>query len=105
MTCGASSAQTRDDARVNEEREEAQVMIACGFDIHRAQITFDLLDHETWELCRGRTAPATPEGLGWWLSAVGMARLVVAVEGTTGWRFVAEEVEAAGGRVVLAEPA
>jgi hypothetical protein len=38
MTCGTSSAQTRDDARVNEEREEAQVMIACGFDVHRAQI-------------------------------------------------------------------
>ena len=29
---------------------------------------------------------------------------MIAVEGTTGWRFVAEEVEAAGGRVVLAEP-
>src|SRR5438874_2708655 len=41
MTCGTSSAQTRDDARVNEEREEAQVMIACGFDVHRAQVTFD----------------------------------------------------------------
>jgi transposase len=29
-------------------------------------------------------------------------RLVVAVEGTTGWRFVAEEVEAAAARAVLA---
>src|SRR6266702_3954158 len=54
MTCGTSSAQTRDDARVNEEREEALVMIACGFDVHRAQITFDLVDHETGELRRGR---------------------------------------------------
>src|ERR1051325_1102358 len=89
MTCGTSSAQTRDDARVNEEREEAQVMIACGFDVHRAQITFDLLDHETGELCRGRIAPATRERLRSWLSAVDTARLVVAVEGTTGWRFVA----------------
>ena len=80
-------------------------MIACGFDVHRAQITFDLLDHETGELCRGRIAPATRERLRSWLSAVDTARLVVAVEGTTGWRFVAEEVEAAGGRVVLAEPA
>src|SRR3954452_10051415 len=104
MTCGTSSAQTRDDARVNEEREEAQVMIACGFDVHRAQITFDLVDHETGELRRGRIAPATREQLRVWLAGMERARLVVAVEGTTGWRFVAEEVEAAGARAVLAEP-
>src|SRR5438445_7989851 len=104
MTCGTSSAQTRDDARVNEEREEAQAMIACGFDVHRAQITFDLVDHETGELRRGRITPATRERLRVWLAAVETARLVVAVEGTTGWRFVAEEVAAAGARVVLAEP-
>src|SRR3954454_22787265 len=104
MTCGTSSAQTRDDARVNEEREEAEVMIGCGFDVHRAQITFDLVDHETGELRRGRIVPATREQLRLWLSKVDTARLVVAVEGTTGWRFVAEEVEAAGARVVLAEP-
>jgi transposase len=104
MTVGTSSAQTRDDARVNEEREEAQTMIACGFDVHRAQITFDLVDHQTGELRRGRIVPATREQLRRWLSGVETARLVVAVEGTTGWRFVAEEVEAAGARAVLAEP-
>jgi transposase len=104
MTCGTSSAQTRDDARVNEEREEAQVMIACGFDVHRAQVTFDLVDHQTGEVRRGRIAPATREQLRVWLSGVESARLVVAMEGTTGWRFVAEEAEAAGARAVLAEP-
>ena len=104
MTGGTCSAQTRDAARVNEEREEAQVMIACGFDVHRAQITFDLVDQETGEVRRGRIAPATREQLRLWLSRVETARLVVAVEGTTGWRFVAEELEAAGARVVLAEP-
>src|SRR5215210_1853739 len=104
MTCATSSAQTRDDARVNEEREEAEVMIVCGFDVHRAQVTFDLVDHETGELRRGRIVPATREQLRLWLSKLDTARLVVAVEGTTGWRFVAEEVEAAGARVVLAEP-
>jgi len=104
MTCGTSSAQTRDDARVNEEREEAQVMIACGFDVHRAQITFDLVDQETGEVRRGRIVPATREQLRLWLSDLETVRLVVAVEGTTGWRFVAEEVEAVGARVVLAEP-
>ena len=79
-------------------------MIACGFDVHRAQITFDLVDQQTGELRRGRIVPATREQLRLWLSEVETARLVVAVEGTTGWRFVAEEVEAAGARVVLAEP-
>src|SRR3954454_12386383 len=104
MTGGTSSAQTRDDARVNEEREDVQVMIAGGFDVHRAQITFDLVDHETGEVRRGRIAPATREQLRTWLCGLETARLVVAVEGTTGWRFVAEEVEAAGARAVLAEP-
>src|ERR1041385_3100001 len=104
MTCGTSSAQTRDDARINEGREEAQVMIACGFDVHRAQITFDLVDHEMGELCRGRIASATREQLRIWLAGGETARLVVAVEGTTGWRFVSEELQAAGVRVVLAEP-
>src|SRR5262245_52308241 len=104
MTREASSAQTRDDTRVSEEREEAETMIACGFDVHRAQITFDLVDHETGELRRGRIAPATREQLRVWLSGVETTRLVVAVEGTTGWRFVAEELEVAGARAVLAEP-
>src|SRR4051812_30768401 len=77
MTCGTSSAQTRDDARVNEEREEAQVMIACGFDVHRAQITFDLVDHETGEVRRGRIVPATREQLRVWLAGLETARLVI----------------------------
>jgi len=63
-------------------------MIACGFDVHRAQITFDLLDHQTGELRRGRIVPATREQLRVWLAGVETKRLVVALEGTTGWRFV-----------------
>ena len=70
MTCGASSVQTRDGSRVSEEREEAEVMIACGFGVHRARIMFDLVDHETGELRRGRIAPATRERLGVWLKSV-----------------------------------
>lgn len=79
-------------------------MIACGFDVHRAQITFDLVDHQSGELRRGRVAPATRERLREWLAGLDASRLVVAVEGTTGWRFVAEEVQTAGGQVLLAEP-
>ena len=79
-------------------------MIACGFDVHRAQITFDLVDRQTGELRRGRIAPATRAALRVWLGGVDCARLVVALEGTTGWRFVAEELAAAGAQAVLAEP-
>lgn len=32
--------------------------IVAGFDVHRAQITVDLLDTESGEVSRGRVAPA-----------------------------------------------
>src|SRR3974390_2525968 len=40
--------------------------IVAGFDVHRAQITFDALDADTGELRRGRIAPtpAAVERLG-----------------------------------------
>ena len=37
--------------------------IVAGFDVHRAQITFDALDTETGEVVRGRIL-ADPEALG-----------------------------------------
>src|SRR3954447_26218582 len=83
MTVRTSSAQTRDDARVNGEREEAQAMIACGFDVHRAQITFDLVDHQSGELRRGRVVAA---GRGWVAGGGGGGR-GGGLGGTTGWRF------------------
>src|SRR4051794_41851291 len=98
MVCGTCSAQTRDDARVNEEREEAQVMIGCGFDVHRAQITFDLVDHETGELRRGRIVPATREQLRLWLSKGDTARLGGAGGGTAGWGVVGGGAGGGGGR-------
>ena len=33
--------------------------IVGGFDVHRAQITFDYLDTETGEVCTGQIRPAT----------------------------------------------
>jgi len=36
--------------------------IVAGFDVHRAQITFDALNRETGELERGRMS-ATPEAV------------------------------------------
>jgi len=79
--------------------------IVCGFDVHRAQITFDLVDQRSGELRTGRIAPATREGLREWLASLDPSRLRVALEATTGWRFVVEELELAGAGAVLAEPA
>lgn len=79
--------------------------IVCGFDVHRDQITFDLVDRSTGELRAGRVTPATREGLRAWLDSVDAGRLCVALEATTGWRFVIEELERAGAEAQLAEPA
>ncbi len=76
-----------------------------GLDIHRQQITFDALDPQTGELERGRIQPATRERLRAWLGRYAGRELQAAVEATTGWRFVAEELEAVGAGAHLAEPA
>jgi len=39
----------------------------AGFDVHRAQITFDALDQETGEVHRGRS-PASPEAVPAWVA-------------------------------------
>ncbi len=81
--------------------------IVGGFDVHRAQITFDYLDTETGELSTGQIRPATREVLRSWLvERFGDRRdVVLAIEGCTGWRFVVEEMIAAGVNPHLAEPA
>lgn len=81
--------------------------IVGGFDVHRQQITFDYVDTDTGELSRGRVAPATRLVLRGWLADRfgGRSDVAFAVEGCTGWRFVAEELSRAGAQVHLAEPA
>jgi len=79
--------------------------IVVGFDVHRSQITFDQLDRETGELRRGRIEPATRESLRLWLCRYQGEQVEAALEATTGWLFVADELERAGAGVHLAEPA
>jgi transposase len=79
--------------------------IVVALDVHRNQITFKALERETGELRRGRIAPATRAELRSWLTQFAGQAVEVAVEGTTGWRFVVEEVERAGHRAHLADPA
>ena len=59
--------------------------IVGGFDVHRAQITFDYLDTDTGELCTGRVRPATREALrGWPSRFAGCEDVAFAVEGCAG---------------------
>jgi transposase len=81
--------------------------IVGGFDVHRAQITFDYLDTETGEISTGQIRPATRDALRDWLAErfSGRTDVALAVEGCTGWRFVVDEMLAAGVEAHLAEPA
>jgi transposase len=80
--------------------------IVGGFDVHRAQITFDYLDTESGQVSAGQIRPATRPALRSWLRRFdGRTDVAVAVEGCTGWRFVVEELVRAGVEAHLAEPA
>src|SRR3954464_9230545 len=87
------------------EREEAPVTIVMGLDQHRAQITAEWIDTATGELSRARVAPADRAGVRRFAERFRDLELEVALEATTGWRFVVEEFTAVGARVHLAEPA
>jgi transposase len=80
--------------------------IVGGLDIHRKQITFDYLDTVTGQVRRGQISPADREHLRAWLARfAGRDDVAFAAEGCTGWRYVVEELAAAGVAAHLAEPA
>jgi transposase len=79
--------------------------IVGGLDIHRRQITYDWIDTDSGETCRGQLSPATRVELRAWLARFTGQQADFALEATTGWRFVAEELERAGCAAHLAEPA
>jgi transposase len=86
------------------------VEIVCGLDLHRRQITFDALDVDSGDVWRGRIWQPDRERFRRWLRedvarrAAGRS-VALAVEGCTGWRYVVEEIAAAGFEAHLAEPA
>ena len=79
--------------------------IVMGLDQHRAQITGEWLDTDTGEIHRVRVAPADRGAVRGFLSRFRGAELEVALEATTGWRFLVEELVGVGAIVHLAEPA
>jgi transposase len=87
------------------ELEEVPMTIVVGLDVHREQITFDALDTQTGEVRRGRIRPAERESFRRFLRRFDGEPVEAALEATTGWRFIVEELHAAGARAHLAEPA
>jgi transposase len=83
--------------------------IVGAFDVHRKQITFDYMEMETGEVHRGKIRPATRESLREWLEEFteqfSGKQIAIAVEATTGWRYVVEELRRAAIEPHLAEPA
>src|SRR5919198_1890359 len=105
---GTSSAQAR---RLSAQAlwpwsvRRPRVTIVMGLDQHRAQITADWLDTSTGEVSRARVAPADRAGVRALVERFHGCELEVALEATTGWRFVVEELHRVGAVVHLAEPA
>ena len=84
--------------------------MVCGLDLHRQQITFDALTPESGEVWRGRVWQPDRARFRHWLAhdvaqRAGGHPVAMAVEGCTGWRYVVEEIEAAGFDAHVAEPA
>ena len=79
--------------------------IVMGLDQHRAQITAEWLDTGTGEVMRSRISPAHRAGVRRFCERFRGQELEVALEATTGWRFVADEFHRVGAVVHLAEPA
>jgi transposase len=79
--------------------------IVMGLDQHRAQITAEWIDTDTGEIGRARISPALRGDVRRFARRFAGQPLQVALEATTGWRFVVEELRAIGADVHLAEPA
>jgi len=79
--------------------------IVMGLDQHRGQITSEWIDTETGEVQRSRVAPADRAAVRKFLQRFRGGELEVALEATTGWRFVVEELRRVGAVVHLTEPA
>ena len=87
------------------ELEEVLMRMVVALDVHRKQITYKSLERESGEVRRGRIAPAARADVREWLERFSGCEAEFALEGTTGWRFVVEEIERAGHRAHLADPA
>src|SRR3954464_7502252 len=105
LAVGTPSARCERLACETAELQRRPLMaILAGFDVHRAQITFDALDTDTGEVLRGRMR-GDRDAVSEWMPQFAGEHVEVAVEACTGWLFVYEQLTAAGAVVHLAQPA
>ncbi len=80
-------------------------IVMMGLDQHRGQITTEWLNTDTGEISRRRIRPADRLSFRRFLGEFEGMQVEAALEATTGWRFMVEELRAAGHVAHLAEPA
>ena len=78
-------------------------MVYAAIDIHKRVFQAAVLDTDSDELTDARF-PATREGLADWAMTVRGRAAAVAIEATTGWRWVWRELSALGFDVRLVDP-
>jgi len=78
-------------------------MLYAGIDIHKSVFQAVVLEPDTGELCESRFEPSR-ERLGEWADEWQGKLAAIAVESTTGWRWVARELEQRGFEVHLVDP-
>jgi transposase len=83
--------------------EEVVVVLCAALDIHKHVFQGVVLDPETGEMRDERFAATREDLCGWASQLIGVSS-VVAVEATTGWRWVVRELTGLGLDVRLAEP-
>jgi transposase len=79
-------------------------MLYAAIDIHKSVLQMAVLDPATGEIVDART-PASREALRAWARPLMGSVAAVALEATSGWRWVWRELCALGLEVHLAEPA
>src|SRR3984885_8172686 len=103
MGCPTGGRRRRAGFRFGGGGGGGRVSSVMGMDQHRAQISAEWLDTITGGISRTGVAPADRAGVRAFLAKFRGQGLEVALEATTGWRFVVEELEAIGAEVHLAE--
>jgi hypothetical protein len=78
-------------------------MLYAGLDIHKAVFQAVVLDPDSGELRESRFTPSRETLADWAMQWQGKAA-AVAIEATTGWRWVARELQAQGFEVHLVDP-
>ena len=105
MRCPARLAVRRVDHVWAVGEDGGRVSLVMGMDQHRAQISAEWIDTITGEISRARVAPADRASVRKFLARFKGEDLEVALEATTGWRFLVEELQRVGADVHLAEVA